>query len=421
MVEVWLPYGGTEVYVRVREENLLKIIKPTRKEAVSDAKAEVQASLEKPIGAKKLRELVGPDDRVAVAVGNANIFQATDVAAARVLEELREAGVKDDYLNVILTSDLGVPAGKSGQPKLGENTGRDLKSVVSHDLMSQDLVHVGDTSFGTKVYLNRLFMEASFRVLVGNIELHYYGGYTGGSKIVLPGLSGFMSVRSNCMLMLKPNSAAGVFDGNPVRMDMEEACRLAKVGFAVNLVLNEGGKLVRAFSGDVTQAYLEGVKLVDEMFKIPLERAADVVVASAGGSPYDMYLQQSYRAVENVVGAVKRNGVVVLVAECSGGYGADAFHDWMFRFRDLRELGTQLKRSYRVGGETAYLLGKALDKARIYLISTIPSHYATRVFRMRTARTVNSALQLALRIAGKDARVLVVPHASLALPVLKNV
>jgi len=316
MVEVWLPYGGTEVYVRVREENLLKIIKPTRKEAVSDAKAEVQASLEKPIGAKKLRELVGPDDRVAVAVGNANIFQATDVAAARVLEELREAGVKDDYLNVILTSDLGVPAGKSGQPKLGENTGRDLKSVVSHDLMSQDLVHVGDTSFGTKVYLNRLFMEASFRVLVGNIELHYYGGYTGGSKIVLPGLSGFMSVRSNCMLMLKPNSAAGVFDGNPVRMDMEEACRLAKVGFAVNLVLNEGGKLVRAFSGDVTQAYLEGVKLVDEMFKIPLERAADVVVASAGGSPYDMYLQQSYRAVENVVGAVKRNGVVVLVAEC---------------------------------------------------------------------------------------------------------
>jgi len=93
----------------------------------------------------------------------------------------------------------------------------------------------------------------------------------------------------------------------------------------------------------------------------------------------------------------------------------------MFRFRDLRELGTQLKRSYRVGGETAYLLGKALDKARIYLISTIPSHYATRVFRMRTARTVNSALQLALRIAGKDARVLVVPHASLALPVLKNV
>jgi len=162
---------------------------------------------------------------------------------------------------------------------VGEEVLQRVKAM-SHDCRAEDLVYVGRTKALTKVYLNKTFVGADLRVLTGDIELHYYAGYGGGRKSVLPAVSGEETIQHNHSMMLHPKAKTGVLEGNPVHEDMIEAARLAKVDFIVSIVTNSKGELVRAFAGDLEQAFYEGVKLVDEMYKVPIERRADIVIVS---------------------------------------------------------------------------------------------------------------------------------------------
>ena len=132
-------------------------------------------------------------------------------------------------------------------------------------------------------------------------------------------------------MLTNPNARTGNLENNPVHIDMTEAARLAKVDFIVNVVENKKGEIVKAFAGDLEAAFLEGVKLVDEMYQSNVDRRADIIVVSAGGYPADMNLYQAYKGLDNALDAVKRGGVIILVAECIEGHGNQVFYDWMTR------------------------------------------------------------------------------------------
>ena len=161
------------------------------------------------------------------------------------------------------------------------------------------------------------------------------------------------------------------------------------------------------------------MKLVDEMFRVTVDRRADVLVVSAGGYPADINLYQSYKALDNVLDAVKRGGVVILVAECPEGHGNQVFYDWMTRLGDLKNVEREIKRNFTVGGHKAYYLLKALQNHQIILVSSMPDYYATSIFKLKTARAVNDALNEAFKIAGSASRVWAVPMGSHTLPVFK--
>ncbi|MEM2250157.1 MAG: nickel-dependent lactate racemase, partial [Candidatus Bathyarchaeia archaeon] len=273
--------------------------------------------------------------------------------------------------------------------------------------------------YGTKVYLNRIFAEADLKILTGDVCFHYYAGYGGGRKSVLPGVAGEETIKANHAMLLHPNARAGVLDGNPVHEDMVEAARMAKVDFILNVVINSKGEVVRAFAGDLEQAFHEGVKLVDEMYRIPVDRRADIVVVSPGGHPFDVNLFQAYKGVDSALEVVKRGGVIILAAECLEGYGNQAFYDWMVKFKDIKAVEREIKRNFVVGGHKAYYLMKALQKAQIILVSAMPDYYATNIFRLKTARTVNEALNEAFKIVGENAKVWIMPYGNLTLPEVK--
>jgi lactate racemase len=200
---------------------------------------------------------------------------------------------------------------------------------------------------------------------------------------------------------------------------MTEAARLAKVDFIVNIVENNKGQIVKAFAGDLEQAFLEAVKLVDEMYKIRVDRRADIVVASAGGHPADLNLYQAYKAIDNALDAVKRGGVIILVAECPEGHGNDVFYDWMTRLTELKSTEKEIKRNFVMGGHKAYYLLKALQNHPIILVSSLPDYYASNVFKLKTARAVNDALTEAFKLAGSASRVWTMPLGSYTLPEYK--
>jgi nickel-dependent lactate racemase len=419
MVDVWLPYGKTDVCVRVPARNFIGSIEPKELPACPDAKAEVERALQEPVSSKRLSEIAKPESKVAIVVDDATRKAPSETMLLPVLAELNGAGVKDENVTVIFGCGTHRPVKpEEAQMLLGEEAFKRVKTV-SHDCRAPDLVLVGTTKRGNKVFLNRVFVEADVRVLLGDVGFHYYAGYGGGRKSVLPAVAGEETIKFNHSLMLNSNARTGVLEGNPVHEDMAEAAKLAKVDFAVNVVANSKCEVVKAFAGELEAVFAEGVKVVDDMYRVVVDRRADIVVVSCGGTPADLNLYQAYKAVDGALEVVKRGGVVILVAECPEGHGNQVFYDWMVRFADVKLVEREIKRNFVLGGHKAYYLMKALQNHQIVLVSSMPDYYASNIFKLKTARAVNDALNEAFNIAGKAARVWTIPQGNYTLPEVK--
>jgi nickel-dependent lactate racemase len=421
MVDVWLPYGKTDVCVRIPARNFLGSITPKELAAAPDAKAEVERALNEPSGALKLREIAKPESKVAIVVDDATRHAPTEAMILPVLAELNAASVKDEQVTVIFGCGTHrAVTQEEAKQLLGEEACKRVKTI-SHDCRAPDLVEVGKTkSHGNKIYLNRVFTEADVRILLGDVGFHYYAGYGGGRKSVLPAVAGEESIKRNHAMLLDAKAKTGILDGNPVHEDLTEAARLAKIDFIVNTISNTKGEIVKVFAGDVEQAFLEAVKAVDEMYRIYVDRRADIVVVSPGGYPADMNLYQAYKALDNALAVVKRGGVIVLVAECAEGHGNQVFYDWMSRLGDLKAVEREIKRNFVLGGHKAYYLLKVLQHHTIVLVSSMPDYYAANIFKLKTARAVNDAFNEALKLAGSAARVWVIPYGNYLLPEVKT-
>jgi nickel-dependent lactate racemase len=422
MVDAWLPYGKSEVCVRIPTRNFLGSIDPREKGGVADAKAEVEKALRDPLGSRRLAEIAKPESRAAIVVDDVTRTAPTSLMVPPILDELNAAGVKDENITVIFGCGTHrAVKHEEAVALLGETVFSRVKSQ-SHDCKAADLVYVGTTQkHGTKVYLNRVFAEADVKILTGDVCLHYYAGYGGGRKSVLPGVAGDETIKHNHAMLLEPNAKVGVLDGNPVHEDMVEAARMAKADFALNVVVNSKRELVKAFAGDVEQVFQEGVKAVDEMYRVRVDRRADIVVVSPGGDPADVNLFQAYKGVDNALEAVKRGGVIVLVAELPEGHGNQDFYDWMAKFNDLKTVEREIRRNFVIGGYKAYFYLKALQKTQIILVSSMPDYYAVNVFKLKTARGVNEALTEALNIVGKAGKIWTLPYGNFTLPEVKAV
>jgi len=421
MVDVWLPYGKTEVCLRVQARNFLGSIEPKEKLGVSDAKAEIERTLKEPVGSKMLREIVKPENKVAIVVDDSTRPAPSHIMVSPLLYELDSAGVKTENITIIFGCGTHRAVTiEEALRLLGESVIKRVK-IVSHDCKAHDLVYVGTTSkYGTKVYLNKIFAEADVKILTGDICFHYYAGYGGGRKSVLPGISGEETIKTNHAMLLHPNAKTGVLEGNPVNEDMMEAAKLAKVNFILNVATNSKGEIVKAFAGDLELAFYEGVKVVDEMYRVSVDRRADIVVVSPGGYPADLNLFQAYKGVDSALEVVKRGGVIILAAECTEGYENQVFYDWMAKFKDLKNVEREIKRNFVLGGHKAYYLLRALQKVQIILVSTMPDYYAANVFGLKTARTVNEALSEAFKVVGENAKVWVMPYGNFTLPEVKT-
>ncbi|UCE57617.1 MAG: nickel-dependent lactate racemase [Candidatus Bathyarchaeota archaeon] len=420
MVDVWLPYGKTEVCARIPTRNFLGSIEPKERGGVADSRGEIENALSQPLGTKRLSEISKEGDKVAIVVDDVTRTTPSYLMVPALLDELNSVGVKDKDVSIIFGCGSHRAVELDEKEKL---VGKDILhrvETISHDYKSGDHVFLGKTSFGTKVYVNKIFAEADVKILTGDINLHYYAGYGGGRKSVLPAVSGAETTQHNHAMLLHPKAATGVLEGNPVHEDMVEAAKLAKVDFVLNIVMNSRQELVRAFAGDLEQPFHEGVKLVDEMYKVPIERRADIVVVSSGGHPLDIDLFQAYKGIDNAMEATKRGGVIVLVAECPEGHGNEVFYEWMTRFDDLKRMEKEVKKRFALGGHKAYYLMKALQRVKIILVSVMPDYYAVNTFGLRTARALNDALRDAFDLAGKNAKVSAMPFGNITLPVVES-
>ncbi len=419
MVEVWLPYGKTEVCARVPTQNLLKTVEPNNVGAAKNPQSELESSLEKPSGSKRLSEMVKPGSRVALVLGDADTSTNT-MAVSALLNELGSAGGRDEDVTVIVACDpLRDPQTWRQMPTLGESLSSRVR-VVRHDPEGTELVNVGRTSRGTEVLLNKAFAEADVRIVAGTVEPHPFAGYGGGAELVLPGVSGVESVRRNLFLALDRKAERGAVEGNPVYEDAVEAAGLARVDFCLSVVRNGGLEVVKAFAGGVEASFGEAVKLADKVCSVPVDNRADVVFAGPGGFPFDGSLFESLRCLDVAEKLAKRGKPVVLVAECAYGLGNAEFVEAASKRDDLRALEKNLKKDFSVGKLVAFRLLSAVQNGGLFVVSVVPDYLFAQVRGVKGARTANEAYRLVSVVSGKGGKAAFVPYGNLVVPQIKT-
>ena len=322
-----LGYGTGIQTVKIPDENLLGVLMANEIPHERGGEAAVRYALAHPIGAKPLRELVKPGQKIAIIASDISRPVPSYEILPAILDELTAAGCRDGDITVVFA--LGSHRHHTEEEKrhlAGERIWRRVRCVDSDP---DDCTHLGTTSAGTPVDITRVVAEADFRICTGNIEFHYFAGYSGGAKAIMPGVSTPAAIQANHRMMVRESACAGKLDGNPIRADIEEAGRICGVDYIVNVVLDEHKHIVHAVSGDTIEAHRAGCAYLDRMYRRPIPQCADIVLVSQGGAPKDANLYQTQKALDNAKYAVKRGGTIILIGACPEGLGSAKFEQWL--------------------------------------------------------------------------------------------
>lgn len=368
-MQVEFPYGKEEVLLDIPDEKLLGVYAPREHPGVSDLRAEVRRALADPIASPHLSQRARGGRSAVVVVDDVTRFVPTRELLPPVMEGLAEAGIGVGSVLVIVATGLHRALTDA---ELADVRGDLDVRVVNHDARDEDaLVAIGRTSLDREIRVNRAFLEADVKVLTGDVEYHQFCGYGGGAKSVYPGLADACSIEHNHSMMDLSGTGPGRIDGNPVRQEIEEVGRLAGVDFVLNVVMNSRKEVVRAFAGDPAEVVRAGGDLVDEMYRIDVPAAADLVIASPGGHPKDIDLYQSQKALSVSGRVVKKGGTIAVLAECREGHGSALFDTWMTEAGDISEIFERIRKKFVMGGHKAYQFAREIVRAKVHLMSCL--------------------------------------------------
>ncbi len=407
-MEIWIPYGESEVFAEIKEANLIGILEPLVKESVN-----VEESVEK-ISKEVLPSLVGSGDRVLFIVDHPWKPAIYRKVLGRMAKGLEESGVRKKDVTVLFGRGLFERASYADMIKaVGEDVIRDYE-IIQHDPESSQMAEIGRTGKGVEVLVNKKVLEADVRVALTTAHFDGLSGYWTSKDLILPGISAKKSVIGDLSLYLEGKSAAGVREGNPVYEDRKEAMDMARIDLSVEWVL-EGDKVVSFGGGRPEDVEAKSVRCVDEVYRREVKEEADICVVSAGGYPFDETFYHACESLERASLVTKEGGVIVALAQCREGYGPDDFFRWMEKFKSSKSVASALTKMPSVGGFMAYRLRKVLERNRVYVVSALPE-YVARVLGVKVFRTFGDALDAAFRVMGRRARVLVIQHGTWILP-----
>ena len=406
-------FGAGIQEAEVPEKNLLGVLHANEVKLDLTGEAEVRRALEEPIGSPRLREIVKPGEKIAVVTSDITRPMPTYKVMPALLDELYAAGARAEDITLVFALGSHRRHTDEEQKKLAGE--RAWNEIVCVDSDPADCVHMGVTAAGTPVDITRAVAEADRRICLGNIEYHYFAGYSGGAKAIMPGASTRDAIQSNHSMMVRPEACAGALDTNPLRMDIEEAGTICGIDFILNVVLSEHKEIIRAVAGHPIQAHRAGCAFLDTLYLKELPRGADIVLVSQGGAPKDLNLYQTQKALDNARHAVNPGGVIVLIGSCKEGLGEKVFEEWMTKSESPQAMIERIGRDFRLGGHKAAAIAMTLEKADIYLVSDLEPDFVRSIF-LTPQPSVQQALDAAFEKLGPGATVLAMPYGGSTLP-----
>jgi lactate racemase len=409
-----LAFGSGILELEIPEKNISSIILPSELKIKEEGASLIKKALESPIESKRLSEIVNPNSKVAIIVSDVTRPTPTAKLLPPLLEELYLGGAKNENITIVFA--LGLHRNQTEEEcrqLVGEEIFEKIR-CIQHD--RKNCRYLGETSFGTPVEVFQEVADSDIIVSTGTLEFHYYAGYGGGGKSILPGVSSeksILSFHSFYSKLFEGDPLSGRTD-SPARQNIEEAARIAGLDFIINVVLDSKKEIVAVVAGDLIEAHRKGVKVVDSMYKVSVE-PADAVVVSCGGFPKDINLYQATKSLENATSAVKRRGSIILVAECAEGIGNKVYECWNRECVAPEDAVKRFKNRFEFGGHKAAIVGRAAKEFKLYLVSKLPEKESKNAFFI-PSRSIDEALEKVLS-ENPDAKIHVMPNGGWTLPV----
>lgn len=414
-----LKYGNGSLPVDVPDANLEGVVLPGASKPLADAQNAVRKMLATPIGTPALFDLLSAarPRKLVIVVNDITRPTPYDVLMPPLMETIARAGVPDSAVTLITATGIHDPHSREQDIQVyGEELCRRY-TVLSHNAEDKsNLVYKGTFDSGYEFWLNKLVDECDFLITIGVVMPHYFAGFSGGRKSILPGVSGKDTVQKNHARMVELMDDLPGIRENPVSLEMIQAARMAGVDFILNVVVDDAGNLVEVVAGDLEEAWYRAVSKSESMYMTPIAKKVDIALACASGYPRDINLYQSQKALDHADKATVPGGTIIIVAECREGYGEKVFEKFMNSGYTAMGIMEEVKAHFVMGGHKAYGFAKVAAEKNVIFVTSLSEKAVASLFA-RKANTVQEALQMAFADQGKDARVLVFPEGSVTVPV----
>jgi len=418
-MDVALLYGKNGKTITLPDE-ITTVVRPKAAKPLMDEISAVRQALQNPMGCPPLAETVSAADQVAIVFSDITRPMPYHSILPPLLQELHH--VPDDQ--IIFINATGTHRSNT-EGELVEILGREIVdryTILQHDCSAEEeLVHIGDSSRGNEIWVNRQYMESSVRILTGFIEPHLFAGFSGGPKAVLPGIAGKQTIVANHGVdMIGANTATFAHTvGNPLWEEMLEAALMSQPTMLLNVTQTDDRRITGVFAGELQQTHAAGAAFVRETSLVPVPQRYEIVISTAGGYPLDISMYQSVKGMAVTQNIVKDGGSVILACECEEGlpdYGEyrdivnlaqspdellEIIHKPGFSMQDQWDVQIQAQLCQRVN---FYIHSDGLTDVEVKQAMGIPCH------------DIEATVKELLTQYGPDARIAVLPAGSLTVP-----
>ena len=417
-MQLTIPYGKGSLSAELPDDRKLDIIQPKAMPPAPNPAELVRAAVYNPLG-----EVLPPraGQTVAIAINDKTRPVPHAQLLPPVLAGMRHAGVRDeDVLFIIAT---GTHPGMPPQ-EYASILPRDILEtyrVVCHDAANEaKLTHLDETSRGTPIFINKDFMAADYRIVIGNIDLHQFQGYSGGVKSAAIGLAGLETINHNHAMMRHEGAIWGSYTDNPARQDVEEIGARIGIDFCVNAILNPDKQILRAYAGDPAAVMQAGIPSARELYAVPVAAPLDLMIASPGGHPKDINLYQAQKGMAHAAAVTRGGGRMVLCAACPEGAGNADYERWMRQpgmDSHAAVLEAFAREGFQVGRHKAFQVSRDAGRIHTALVSDMDDELA-RALLLNPAQSLQAAIDEALADLSSEARIGIMPAANATMPVL---
>ena len=412
-----LKYGKEEILLPIEDKNIIKILNLEKQKVLLNPENKLRELLKNPIGCPSLRELIFQKKASKILIIVNDITRPTpyEIILPPLLDELRQIGIKKE--NIIFIIATGIHRSNSPE-EIKEIFGENIFSAYkfsNHDCDDPYLKDLGKLKSDNKLWVNPIISETDFIITTGVIVPHYFAGFSGGRKSILPGICGRKTIEANHAQMVYHNARAGNLKGNPVHQEMQEAAEKVGVDFNINVVTDENHKIVEMVAGELLTSWQYGVEVCKQIYICPIKKKAEVVIASAGGYPKDINVYQAQKALNNAYQAIKPGGTIILTAECLEGYGEATFEKWIEEANTPDDIIKRLKNKFVLGGHKAYAIAKLTKEVEVILISSLPPEKVRKLFFI-PMEDISKAIEYIKEKYGEDFQVYIFPSGNTVVP-----
>ena len=415
-MEISVPYGRTQSTAEIADDRLEAIL-CSHLESYVPPMGEtelVEAALDSPIGSEPLETLVRGKNNIVLIASDHTRPVPSRVLVPPMLRAVRQGNPEANITILIAT---GCHRGTT-KAELMEKFGEEIverETIIIHDCAAEEaMVTIGTLPSGGTLRINRIAAEADLLISEGFIEPHFFAGFSGGRKSVLPGIAAKETVywNHNAEFIASPYARTGILEGNPIHRDMIYAARTAKLAFICNVVINAKHEVVGAFAGDCEQAHVAGTEFLKELCLCP-KAPADIVITSNNGYPLDQNIYQAVKGMTTGEATCREGGVIIMVAACNDGHGGESFMQTMTQdlspAQILEQIQTTSKPNTVPDQWESQILARILSKYQVVLVSECDPALV-KAMKMHPAADLSQALTLADKLLDRSGTITAIPE-----------